>query len=105
MALLRTTRRSRTSRREGTERVRLHQHRYLGADRRALGFRERDVRLASGHLRFARDERAVSARRGGRSGREAEPRVRATTLKGARAGRGQRAGSAGGPTQGRQAGE
>lgn len=59
--------------REGAERVRLHQHRYLGADRRVLGLRELDVRLESGHLLFARNQRAVSAKRGGRSGREAQP--------------------------------
>lgn len=57
---------------EGAERVRLHQHRYLGADRRVLGLRELDVRLLSGHLRFARDQRAVSAKLGGRRGREAQ---------------------------------
>lgn len=55
----------------------MHQHRYIDADRLALGLRERDDWFASVSLGIARGERAVSAGRGARRGRKAYPWGRA----------------------------
>ena len=51
----------------------MHFHPYIGADRRVLGIRERDVWLASGNGLVVHGERTVGAERGGHGGRETEP--------------------------------